>query len=70
MDPSMFVFELLQVAVDGWKRVFPDIFEARDKGIFDILKPVVSLEDEKTSPRWKTAPVPHCHHDSTTISWL
>lgn len=26
MDSSMFVFELLQVAVNGWKRVFPDLF--------------------------------------------
>ncbi|KAJ5778197.1 Succinate--hydroxymethylglutarate CoA-transferase [Penicillium odoratum] len=78
MDASLFVFELLDVAMRGWKRVFPDIY-SRDSpftvtlegewGTFDLLKPVVNLVDEEVTPRWLTAPVPHCWHDSATISW-
>lgn len=79
MDPSMFVFELLQVVVNGWKKVFPDMFNSKfpftttikgDWGNFDLLKPVVKLEDAKTTPEWKSAPVPHCYYDANTISWI
>lgn len=75
----MFLFELLETVMMGWKQEFPGLY-SRDSpftttlqghwGEFDLLKPVVSLDDAKASPQWLTAPVPHCYHDSATISWL
>ncbi|KAJ6157192.1 alpha methylacyl-CoA racemase [Penicillium chrysogenum] len=79
MGPSMFVFELLQVALNGWKKVFPDLYSPSsqftttltgDWGTFNLLKPVVSLNDHEATPKWSTAPVPHCYYDSSKVSWL
>ncbi|KAJ5631490.1 alpha methylacyl-CoA racemase [Penicillium longicatenatum] len=79
MDPSLFVFELLDVVIRGWKREFSDIYAPDSPftttlegewGTFDLLKPVVNLVDEGVTPRWLTAPVPHCWHDAGRISWL
>ncbi|KAJ5300056.1 hypothetical protein PENANT_c085G02041 [Penicillium antarcticum] len=79
MDSSMFVLELLQVVLDGWNKVWPDLYSPESQfttklrgewGTFDLLKPVVKLANDKVSPEWITAPVPHCYFDAKTTSWL
>ncbi|KAJ5812496.1 alpha methylacyl-CoA racemase [Penicillium riverlandense] len=79
MDSSMFVLELLQVVLNGWNKVWPDLYSPGsqftttlkgDWGTFDLLKPVLNLADDKVSPKWLTAPVPHCYYDAKTTSWL
>lgn len=76
--PDQFVLELLDIALKGWKDVFPDTFGADspvfnemtgDWGTFRILKPVVQLADEDVSPRYTTAPEPNCKRDVGQIAW-
>lgn len=78
MDSSLYVSELLLVMIKGWKRVFPEYFGENspfmttlegDWARFDLIKPVVTLGDRDATPRWLTAPVPHCYYNSD-ISWL
>lgn len=76
--PDQFVLELLDIALKGWKKVFPEKFDADspiftelagDWGTFRLLKPVAQLADDETSPHWKTAPEPNCKHKIGDISW-
>lgn len=71
MSSSLFVFELVDVVIRGWKRgILGDpIFRAspfkpprsREKwGTFDLFEPVVNLGNEGVTPRWPRAPVPPC----------
>lgn len=81
IGPEQFVIEILLVVMDGWKRVFPQYFQAGGDesllasykegawGAMGLLKPVTSLSDESATPRWLTAPVPNCYHDQG-IQWL
>ncbi|KAK0351764.1 hypothetical protein LTR02_014596 [Friedmanniomyces endolithicus] len=79
VNPALFVLELLDVVLRGWKRVFPEYFAADSPwittltgpwGNFQLLEPVLRLADSSASPRWLTAPEPNCCHKSGTISWL
>lgn len=76
--PDQFVLELLDIALKGWSNVFPEKFDAGspiftdlagDWGTFRLLKPVVQLADDETSPHWTTAPEPNCKHKIGDISW-
>ena len=81
MLPSQYVTEVLDVVVDGWKRVFPEHLTPGEEGSFmtgfedsvwgkmEMLKPVVQIGDESVNPRWTTPTVPNCYHDRG-ISWL
>ena len=79
MDSSLYVTELLMVVLKGWTRVYPEYFTPDSSimttfekgywGRMDLVKPVVKLGDNSATPRWLTAPVPHCYHDRS-ISWL
>jgi hypothetical protein len=78
MDSSLYVTELLIIVLKGWKRVFPEYFDTGsplmatlkgDWGEFDLIKPVVGPGHKDVTPRWLTAPVPHCHYPRN-ISWL
>ena len=77
--PALFVLELLDVVLKGWKKVFSDRFTADSSwmtvleghwGKFQLLKPVIQLADGKTSPRWLTAPEANCCQNSEAIAWL
>lgn len=80
MNPSQYVIEVLDVVMNGWKRVFPEYLTPGAEGSFmasydqspwgkmDMLKPVVRLADESVTPRWKTAAVPNCYHDRN-VTW-
>lgn len=80
ISPSYFVLEILDVVMDGWKRVFPHYFQSGPQslmtsfhdgplGHMENLKPVVQLSDSNLTPCWLTASVPHCYH-SRSIEWL
>ena len=78
-DPSLFVLELLDIVLKGWKGKFPEYFAKdspwmtelkNDWGQFRLLKPVVRLANEDSSPSWLTAPQANCWSDSGTIAWL
>lgn len=77
--PAHFVFELLDIVLEGWKKGFPKLFAADspwtttlkgDWGGFQLLKPVIQYEDKDASPYWSTAPEPNCHHVSGSIGWI
>ncbi|KAK4502035.1 hypothetical protein PRZ48_007846 [Zasmidium cellare] len=76
--PEMFVLELLDVVLRRWKVVLPERFEEGSDwfaelkgewGDFRVLKPVVQLERDEESPRWKTAPLPNCWFESGEVKW-
>ncbi|ODM22887.1 hypothetical protein SI65_00476 [Aspergillus cristatus] len=81
MEPSQYVTEVLNLVMDGWKRVFPEHltpgteasfmvgFEESVWGKMEMLKPVVKIGDEAVSPRWETPTVPNCGQDKG-ITWL
>lgn len=78
-QPGQFVFELLDIVLQGWKKAFPKYFAADSQwmtalkgnwGEFQLLKPVIRYDDKEVSPYWSTAPEPNCHHPSRTVSWL
>lgn len=79
MGPELFVLELLDVALKGWKSVIPAYFEEGsscttklkgDWGEFETLRPVTKLASAETSPHHITAPEPNCYRSSDAISWL
>lgn len=78
MGPDLFVLELLDAVLKGWKDVMPESFEQEspvmctlkgDWGDFQVLKPVLRLADPDTSPRYDSAPEPNCYRGSNAISW-
>ena len=77
--PALFVLELLDVVLNGWKKVFPAWFTDDSPlmtklkgswGEFQLLKPVLQLASPEVSPHWSSAPEANCHHASGAISWL
>lgn len=79
LDPSLFVFELLQVVIEGWKKTLPEYFAPDSPftttlkgewGDFEILKPVLRFADAAVSPNWLTAPEPNCWREADAISFL
>ncbi|KXJ96482.1 CoA-transferase family III domain-containing protein [Microdochium bolleyi] len=77
--PDLFVLELLDVVLQGWRRAMPAYFEdgsphttrlAGPWGDFEVLSPVVKLAAAEASPRYTTAPEPNCLRSSDDISWL
>lgn len=74
--PELFVLELLDVVLKGWKGVFSEYFEKESLkfeghwGEFEVLKPALELGTEGASPYWATAPEPNCHSDAGEIGWL
>ncbi len=75
MGPDLFVLELLDVVLKGWKEVFQDYFEKTSTtlrgswGEFQLLRPVLQLSTPNVSPDWGFAPEPNCYHSSGTITW-
>lgn len=79
MGPDLFVLELLDVVLKGWKDVMPAFFEKDsqyktrlkgDWGDFELLKPVTKLASVAASPHHTTAPEPNCSRPSDAVSWL
>lgn len=77
--PELFVLELLDVALKGWKEVMPAYFDQGsqfttnlegDWGEFEVLNPVAKLGNANASPHYTTAPEPNCYRESDGISWL
>lgn len=81
MEPSQYVTEVLDVVMNGWKRVFPEYLTPGKEGSLmvgfeeesvwgrmEVLKPVVKIGDESVSPRWEKPAVPNCYHERN-ISW-
>jgi hypothetical protein len=76
--PDHFVLELLDVVLKGWKQAIPK-FSEKDSpymsilkgewGEFEVLKPVVQLNDPNTSPYFSSAPEPNCYHSSGSVVW-
>ncbi|KAE8152329.1 CoA-transferase family III domain-containing protein [Aspergillus avenaceus] len=76
--PDQFVTEILFQVVDGWKKGRPGCLDldsplmvTLDKGPWGeltVLKPVVRLGDDQTTPRWTSPPVPNCYHDRN-VTW-
>ncbi|KAK7920989.1 hypothetical protein PG985_009011 [Apiospora marii] len=78
LGPDLFVLELLDVVLKGWRQAIPKLSGQDspymstlkgDWGEFEVLKPVVQLSDPKTSPCFSSAPEPNCYHSSGTIAW-
>lgn len=77
--PDQYVSEILVAVVNGWKKALPGYLDENSKymttfeegfwGRHTILKPVARLNDDASTARWTSAPVPHCHHDRS-ITWL
>lgn len=78
-SPEQYVSEILSSVVNGWKKALPGYLDEDSKfmttfeggfwGRHTILKPVARLDDEESTARWTSPPVPHCHHDRST-TWL
>ena len=79
ITPDQFVSEVLVSVVDGWKKALPGYLDEDSKlmttfeggfwGRQAILKPVARLDDDESTARWTSPPVPHCYHDRST-TWL
>jgi len=75
---DLFVLELLDVVLKGWKQAIPK-FSGRESpymstlegewGEFEVLKPVVQLSDTKSSPCYLSAPEPNCYRSSGAMAW-
>ncbi|KAK1993395.1 CoA-transferase family III [Colletotrichum falcatum] len=77
--PDLFVLELLDVALKGWKDVMPTYFTKDspsitslkgDWGEFEVLSPVTKLASWETSPHYTKAPEPNCYRQSDAIAWI
>lgn len=74
--PELFVLELLDVVLKGWKGVFPEYFDMVSLklkghwGDFEVLKPVLELGTEGVSLYWTSAPEPNCHNEARKVEWL
>lgn len=81
MRGSHHVLDLLITVWNGWKRVLGDIL-AEDSGFYQsfensafdgkklsILKPVVRLSDEKSTPRWATPSVPYAYEKAEGVKF-
>lgn len=81
MRGSHHVLDLLITVWNGWKRVLGDIL-AEDSGFYQsfensafdgkklsILKPVVRLSDEKSTPQWTTPSVPYAYEKAQGIKF-
>lgn len=77
------VLDLLKTVTEGWNRVFgdshlkegSDFYQSFEKSAFggeklSVLKPVVKLSDEESTPLWSTPSVPYCAHDKSSIKFL
>lgn len=78
ISPDLFVLELLDVVLKGWAKVIPEFSGKNspyistlkgDWGEFEVLKPVVQLNDPKTSPCFFSAPEPNCYRSSDAMAW-
>lgn len=77
--PDQFVSEVLVSVVNGWKKDLPGYLDEDSKlmttfdggfwGRQTIMKPVARLDDDESTARWTSPPVPYCHHDRST-TWL
>ncbi|KAL4740595.1 CoA-transferase family III [Aspergillus similis] len=77
--PDQYVSEILVSVVNGWKKALPGYLDENSKymttfeggfwGRHTILKPVAQLDDDESTARWTSPPVPHCYHDRS-ITWL
>ncbi|KAF4345811.1 acyl transferase carnitine dehydratase [Fusarium beomiforme] len=76
--PDLFVLELLDVVLKGWKQAIPKFSEQDSPymctlkgewGELEVLKPVIQLSNPNTSPYFSTAPEPNCYHRSDAIAW-
>lgn len=76
--PGLFVLELLDVVLKGWREARPDLsgqdspYMAKlkgDWGDMEVLKPVVQLSDPRTSPYFSSAPEPNCYRSSEAMVW-
>lgn len=77
--PDQYVAEILVSVVRGWKNAFPGYLDEDSElmttfgdGFWKpqtIMKPVARLDDEQSTARWTSPPVPHCYHDRS-IDWL
>ncbi|KAG8668030.1 hypothetical protein FPOAC2_10209 [Fusarium poae] len=82
MRGSHHVLDLLLTVWDGWKRVLGStlaedsgFYQSFENSAFDgkklsILKPVVRLSDEKSTPQWKTPSVPYAYEKAEGIKFL
>ncbi|CEI70781.1 hypothetical protein FVEN_g738 [Fusarium venenatum] len=82
MRGSHHVLDLLMTVWNGWKRVLGStlaedsgFYQSFDNSAFDgkklsILKPVVKLSDEKSTPQWKTPSVPYAYEKADGIKFL
>ncbi|GKU21280.1 unnamed protein product [Fusarium langsethiae] len=82
MRGSHHVLDLLLTVWDGWKRVLgrtlaedSGFYQSFENSAFDgkklsILKPVVRLSDEKSTPQWKTPSVPYAYEKAESIKFL
>ncbi|PNP60586.1 hypothetical protein FNYG_14689 [Fusarium nygamai] len=81
MRGSHHVLDLLMTVWDGWKRVLGKEL-SEDGGLYQsfktsafggkklsILKPVVSLNDDEVTPRWKTPSVPYAYEKAEGIKF-
>ena len=78
LGPDLFVLELLDVVLKGWREAIPK-FSGQDSpyvstlkgewGEFEVLRPVVRLSEPKTSPCFLSAPEPNCYRNSDAIAW-
>lgn len=77
--PDQYIAELAYQTVEAWQERFPGIFDD-DSSIMvqfrdsfwphqSVLKPVIKLNEEGTTPEWRTPPVPNCYHSPNT-TWL
>ncbi|UPL02120.1 hypothetical protein LCI18_013054 [Fusarium solani-melongenae] len=75
--PDLFVLELLDVILKAWSQTMPNYSGEGsymttlkgDWGEFQVLKPVVQLGDENTSPYFSSAPEPNCYRSSDAMAW-
>ncbi|CAN9216274.1 unnamed protein product [Alternaria alternata] len=76
IGPDLFVRELLDVVLKGWRETIPQVAGQDhmstlkgDWGEFEVLKPVVQLSEVKTSPCFYSAPEPNCYRSSDAMVW-
>ncbi|CEF86501.1 hypothetical protein FGSG_11413 [Fusarium graminearum PH-1] len=81
MRGSHHVLDLLITVWNGWKRVLGDtlaensgFYQSFENSAFDgkklsILKPVVRLSDEKSTPQWTTPSVPYAYEKAQGIKF-
>ncbi|KAK6069389.1 Succinate-hydroxymethylglutarate CoA-transferase 1 [Seiridium cupressi] len=81
MRGSHHVLDLLVTVWNGWKRVLGDKldeksgwFQSFDGSAYEgkrlsVLKPVVSLSDDESTPRWSTPSVPYAYEKAEGIAF-